>query len=315
MTNIKDNIQKIQEYYNSGFSLRETAKKFGISFSSIRYYSKKGLFKTRNFSEASKLSRKIHPRPKMSEETKRKISESRKKFLKENPDKITWRREDVKISQPCENVKNFLRKNNIQFIPEFDPGVDGRFFSVDIAIPEKQIIIEVNGNQHYNNDGTLKSYYQERHDLIEKLGWTIYEIHYTDAFNEEKWNKFCKFLKGSKIIIDFNYESYIKKQPTYSKKTSNKYLYHDNCECGNKKMQTSKKCNKCIQSDKSKHIPSKEELEKLINEMPMTHIAKLYNVSDVAIKKWCKKRGVNLSNRRGFWTKQKKINVQLLENQ
>jgi len=34
--------------------------------------------------------------------------------------------------------------------------------------------------------------------------------------------------------------------------------------------------------------PSKEELEKMIREMPMVRIAKKYNVTDNAIRKWCK---------------------------
>jgi 5-methylcytosine-specific restriction endonuclease McrA len=54
---------------------------------------------------------------------------------------------------------------------------------------------------------------------------------------------------------------------------------------------------------KVKNRPSKEELEKLINTMPMTHVGKLYNITDSAIKKWCKNYGIILQNRRGYWQK------------
>lgn len=48
--------------------------------------------------------------------------------------------------------------------------------------------------------------------------------------------------------------------------------------------------------------PSKEELESLVEIMPVTKIAKRYNVSDVAVKKWCVKLSVKLKPR-GFWLK------------
>lgn len=35
--------------------------------------------------------------------------------------------------------------------------------------------------------------------------------------------------------------------------------------------------------------PSREELKKLIREMPFTRVAEKYGVSDNAIRKWCKR--------------------------
>jgi len=49
--------------------------------------------------------------------------------------------------------------------------------------------------------------------------------------------------------------------------------------------------------------PSKEELEKLINSIPMSRIAKTYNVSDNAVRKWAKSYGIELKNKRGYWQK------------
>lgn len=53
------------------------------------------------------------------------------------------------------------------------------------AIPAKKIGIEVNGEQHYKRTGALKDYYQARHDLIESLGWTLIELHYSECYNED----------------------------------------------------------------------------------------------------------------------------------
>jgi len=49
---------------------------------------------------------------------------------------------------------------------------------------------------------------------------------------------------------------------------------------------------------------TKEELEKLLAEHPMTHIAKMFNVSDKAISKRAKVLGIEFKNsRRGYWAK------------
>ena len=57
----------------------------------------------------------------------------------------------------------------------------------------------------------------------------------------------------------------------------------------NYKYITSEMCNECYKKEQSKHIPSKEEIEALIYKLPFTQIGKMYNVSDNAIRKWCKK--------------------------
>jgi len=111
------------------------------------------------------------------------ISEGRKKYLKENPDKHPWKKNRGK-SVPCENVKKFLSSEGMNFVEEFSP-LEDRNFSIDIAFPDIKFGIEVNGNQHYNRDGTLKSYYQERHDLIKSAGWELLELHYSLCFNDE----------------------------------------------------------------------------------------------------------------------------------
>lgn len=120
----------------------------------------------------------------MREEVKKKISESRKRFLKENPDQHPWRRREKQVSVPCERVKEFLRKEKIMFVEEFQP-IEERFYSIDIAFPDIKVGIEINGNQHYNNDGTLKDYYLERHNLIVKEGWKLFEIHYSSCFDDD----------------------------------------------------------------------------------------------------------------------------------
>lgn len=62
---------------------------------------------------------------------------------------------------------------------------------------------------------------------------------------------------------------------------------------------------KCIESHlKSRKVerPSKEDLHKLLWEMPTQKIAKIYGVSDKAIEKWSKYYGIDKPPR-GYWTK------------
>ncbi len=131
-------------------------------------------------------------RQKLSASQKLKISEKRKAWLAANPDKHPWKKSKFD-SEPCQNLKHALTAAGVNYIAEFTPLID-RFFSIDIAFPALKLGIEVNGEQHYNRDGSLKSYYQERHNLIEEAGWKLYEIHYSSCYNEEKINSIVASL-------------------------------------------------------------------------------------------------------------------------
>lgn len=144
---------------------------------------------------------------KHSKETKLKISECRKKYLKENPDKHPWKNKNKQISGPCEYLKDILKSKNIEFIEEHSPLIE-RHFSIDIAFPDNKVGIEVNGNQHYNSDKTLAPYYQIRNDLISAEGWTLYEIHYSKVFDMSFVEELLEKIKLKESI---SYDFYIKK--------------------------------------------------------------------------------------------------------
>jgi len=145
---------------------------------------------------------------KHTKESKEKISIGRKKYLSENPDKHPWLSNNKFYSQPCEFLKNNFKSKNYQFIEEFSI----LNYSIDIVFPEKQIGIEVNGNQHYDRNGNLTDYYQQRHDKIESLGWKIIEIHYALCYSEENFQKICLELENSDTNFDFNYSEYFSRK-------------------------------------------------------------------------------------------------------
>ena len=118
-----------------------------------------------------------------SPEFSEKISKGRKLFLSENPEKHPWKKNSKFLSKPCEALKQYLKDKNIKFVEEWNP-IEDRYYAIDIAFPDIKLGIEVNGNQHYNADGSLKEYYQNRHDQIQNAGWKLIELHYSSCYNK-----------------------------------------------------------------------------------------------------------------------------------
>ena len=186
-----------QELHNNGVPLRHL-RKYGATQKYIDRAVKLGLFK------------KTNRRYKHTDETKLKLSQKRKEYLKNNPDKNPYG-SHPQVSIPCELVKKYLFDNEIKFIPEFPP-LDSRFFHIDIAFPDKMIGVEINGNQHYDKQRNLLTQYQERHDLIVKSGWILLEIPYVQAYNTNFLNDLKKFIETKEPINFFVYEKYKPKE-------------------------------------------------------------------------------------------------------
>lgn len=272
---------------------------------------------------------KGHPH---TEEYKLLMSKRKKEWLKNNPDKHPWKNHKKFKSIPCEKFKQMLKDNTILFVEEYQPLFPERFFSVDIAFPDKKLAIEINGNQHYNSDKTLKPYYQKRHDLLEQNGWKVYEYHYSISYDENKMKEIVQTLKTENSLSNVDYSFYIiENTPKEShnlcscgneKCIESKYCLdchnsnklgiarpnthycssrtksptHDYCICGNKKLIKSSFCSKCSNKVKigkyRKFFITKTELEQLLMENSLCEIGKIYGVSDNAIRKRCKEYGL-----------------------
>jgi hypothetical protein len=211
------------------------------------------------------------------DETRKKLSEIQKTYLKNNPEKHPWVYHKSYISIPCENFKKILTENNINYVPEYAPLFPERHFSIDIAFPDIKVGIEINGNQHYNSDKTLAPYYVERKRLLEESGWRCYDIHYSLVYNKHFVENFIKEIKTTFNLENIDYSFFPKRTSTI-------------CECGNKKCRTKAICKECalLFPKPRKFNISKEELQQLVLKQPMTQIGRLFNVSDNAIRKRCK---------------------------
>ena len=86
---------------------------------------------------------------------------------------------------------------------------------------------------------------------------------------------------------------------TFSGKKTKKISF---CVCGEKKHIQSISCNKCAKRGLEKiDWPSDEELKNMVWEIPATKLSKKLGVSDVAITKRCKRRGIEKPPR-GYWS-------------
>lgn len=59
--------------------------------------------------------------------------------------------------------------------------------------------------------------------------------------------------------------------------------------CGKNKNKSSKLCTNCNKEKQAQNIPAKEELKHILLYRNLSKIGEIYNVTDNAIRKWCKK--------------------------
>lgn len=241
-------------------------------------------FSAINTAVRHKLFKKIKRSYKISEETRKLLSTKRNDFLKNNPDKHPWKNKSNSLSAPCEHLKSKLKELNISFVEEYQP-LENRFFSIDIAFPDKKIGIEINGNQHYEKDGKLKPYYQDRHDLIVSNGWMLKEINYSDVWNQDFLDIILKFITEN---IDFS---------TKYHKTEKTKTYCENC--GKEILKNSKRCKTCSNifnsvKNRKTERPTKEMLFEELKTMSFCAVGRKYKVSDNTIRKWVKSYELSL---------------------
>lgn len=273
------NWKEIQDFYNNNHSWTDAHKEFKISQHTIKMAVELDLLKSRTSNETSKLKR---PHFRHTGETKQKLSIARKKYLLNNPQDKCWHKRDSKDSIPCKKVKELLIKNNIQFIQEFEPLLHlNRLFSIDIAFPDKKVGIEVNGGQHYDTNGNLKPYYQERHDLIESAGWKLYEIPYNLAFNEIKMLELVNSILNTENKLTFDYLSY---KPRAKKPKPLPKIY------------TEKSPNVNGHPTKYKYPPD-NELKILAESMQLQDLEKHLNIPKKALWSYLNNKGIKTKKR------------------
>jgi len=131
---------------------------------------------------------KFHKNKITSQETKDKISKSRKKYLSENPEKVPYKlNHKHKETFPEKYFRNILRG----FISQYR--VEGTLYEIDFANPKTKIGIEIDGEQHYL-DQNIIDHDKKRYSILESLGWKFIRI---------RWSKYKSLsLDQRKEVID-----------------------------------------------------------------------------------------------------------------
>jgi very-short-patch-repair endonuclease len=114
---------------------------------------------------------------KHSTETRKKISKSRRKYLTENPDMVPYKLNHYSkgSSYPQKYWRKILDKANIKYIEEYQIHT----YQLDFALVEEKIDIEIDGEQHYLDPRIIESD-KRRNEYLEKLGWKIIRVRWSE---------------------------------------------------------------------------------------------------------------------------------------
>lgn len=139
------------------------------------------------------------------------MSIKRTAYLKAHPDAHVWKRNTKFHSVPCEQLKSKL-KDIYTLSEEYTDTQWCHNYSIDIAILDKKIAIEVNGNQHYLPSGELKPYYKDRHDYLIKNGWIVIELHYAKVYQATIVQELQQLIDARQSIDKNEYQSLIERR-------------------------------------------------------------------------------------------------------
>jgi very-short-patch-repair endonuclease len=162
--------EKIQNYYNDGSSLEKTMIFFDIKSKQTFYKAiNRGVFKSRNLSESSKLSYRRTGKRFHSEETKKKISNRRIAYLTANPDKVPYKiNHSSKKSWPEQVFENALIASGISgWTYRYQNGI----YEYDFAFLEKKIDVEIDGGTHKSEK--VKKIDKRRDEFSKSRGWKV----------------------------------------------------------------------------------------------------------------------------------------------
>lgn len=123
-----------------------------------------------------------------SENDKKRISEQRKKYLDEHPEKVPYLlNHSSKISYPERYFRFVFKKEKI----DLEYHVQISRYQLDFCDLKQKKYIEIDGESHYVDKKTIKID-KERTEFLEKLGWKSFRIRWKDYKKlnlEERGNK------------------------------------------------------------------------------------------------------------------------------
>ena len=235
-------------------------------------------------------------RRKHNEETKNRISRSRKEYLEKHPEKVPYKlnHKSKGESYPEKYFREWLEKENISFIQEYSFGL----YSFDFLV-NGIIDLEIDGAQH-TVDKRVKASDEKRDNKAKEAGYIVYRISWPDYKSLEDKESFLLKLKNffNDIKNEYPEIKIVKKGNHY---TEYDKLTNKQCICCGKELNSrqtnfcSRNC--CAAYRRSNRKTSIEKVNKVIEllESGMTFLAvgKVFNVSDNAIRKWLRQYNID----------------------
>jgi hypothetical protein len=189
-----------ERFANSGW-------KIGCEFHPKQNGFTKGTQITHSIETKNKIS-KSNTGKTVSDQTRQKISKSRKEFLKDNPDKVPYLlNHSSKISYPEKYFIDCFSHINENKEIEYRIGN----YSLDFANPKYKIYLEIDGEQHYC-DKRIVEHDKKRTEFLNSIGWKGIRIRWSEFQKKSKEEKY-HYLK--EIIIKMNWEHYPERLPNF----------------------------------------------------------------------------------------------------
>jgi very-short-patch-repair endonuclease len=265
---IKDEL--IRLYINESYSVKDLRKKFKVQSDDVKIILGN---KVRTASESNKLSHKKYPeRFKHTEESKKIIREKRLEFMKNNPDKTSWRLSNV--SYPEKLCIEYIEKNGLDKKYSIVREYSVFPYFIDFAFLNQMVAVEIDGSQHLLPE--RKKMDDKKDELLNNLGWLVIRISEKEIKTniDEVFNQILSILKNKPKINNYRI-GLIVKPKKYQKKERNEFGFTE------KQIQT-------IKSQRRVERPLLPELEILIKENGYRGTGKMFNVTDNAVRKWLK---------------------------
>ena len=272
---VEEKEQIIKDYVENYLSLRELCEKYNIN--SKTFLRKLIGKKIRTTSEANEIAHRKYPdRYKQTEESKSKIREARLKWMKEHPEQTAWRQKNMSYPEKC--FKKILEDNGFDtkylIIREYSVFP----YFVDFAFVYEKLAVEIDGSQHLKKDRKKKD--DEKDKLLISKGWRVLRIAAIEVIRDgTKALKAVKEQLGD-VYIEHSRVGILKEPKTYQKVIRG--------EDG----LTDKQREQALNCRKVKERPTKEELWKMVKELPFETIGKKYGITGNSVKKWCKDYGL-----------------------
>lgn len=214
-----------------------------------------------------------------SSETKNKISKAVLNNFKNHPEKYAWfRRSKNNISYIEKLFINLIKEENLENKYDIIKEYPVYPYFIDFAFENIKVAIELDGNQHLNNDRILSD--KNKDDLLFQNGWRTLRISSYDIKNDYN-NVKCKvlnFINNSEIL--------------YEKIYDNMLSYIELKKIKNEKIEKQKQLKKIKREEylnNQKQILLNILNENDINRGIITKISKDMNISHTQVKRLIKK--------------------------